>query len=60
MNKMMSKIEQHYPTHAEVELALARAKKMRALAVRSAMSNLWAMLQRAVSRKPAKQSLRHA
>ena len=56
----MSEIERRYPTHEEVELALARAKRMRAVAVRNAMFSTWAMLQRAVSRKPAKQALRHA
>jgi hypothetical protein len=60
MSKMMSEIERRYPTHEEVELALARAKRMRAVAVRNAMFSTWAMLQRAVSRKPAKQALRHA
>jgi hypothetical protein len=60
MNEMMSEIELRYPTQEEVDLALARAKRMRAVAVRNAMFSTWAMLQRAVTRKPVKQVLRHA
>jgi hypothetical protein len=60
MSEMMHEIERRYPTQDEVEQALARAKRMRAAAVRNVMFSTWALLQRAVARKPAKQVMRHA
>ncbi len=60
MSEMMQEIERRYPTQDEVEQALARAKRMRAAAVRNVMFSTWALLQRAVARKSAKQEMRHA
>jgi len=62
MTNFMTEYETRYPTQAEVDIAVARAKRMRAEAVRGALSGLWAGLRRVLSpsRKAASRAVRTA
>jgi len=62
MTNFMTEYETRCPTQAEVDVAMARAKRMRAEAMGTALSGLWARLRRALgpSRKSASRAVRTA
>lgn len=60
MTDFTREIEWRFPTHDEVERILARARQMRAEAMRNGMLSTWAMLQRVIARKGTARAPRHA
>jgi hypothetical protein len=60
MANMMNEIKDNYPKIEEFDAILLQARKMRAQAMRDGVVNLWAMLRRAVARKPALNTARQA
>lgn len=60
MSDFTKETQMRFPSHDEVERILARARQMRAAALRHGMLRSWAMLQRVVTRKPGPRAPRHA
>jgi len=60
MTEPKKKLDDYYPKWEEVEVAIARARIMRAKVVSDAVSRVWTMLRRIAGRGERVGNLRHA
>ena len=59
MSDFSREIDTRSPTRDEVEEIMRQARRMRADVTRNAMASIWAMLQRAMTRKSVTRAPRH-